>query len=509
MKALIHNAQISTQDGDYSWMIIENGIIQNLGHGTLPDIENRVDMRQRLILPGLHDSHIHVYSLGRMSTRLHLHGTGSIVEMLYKLKEFREENPDQEWIIGHGWDQDLMEDGRYPSKHDLDTISPDLPVLLYRACNHIGVVNSKALEIMGITTNTPDPQGGQIDHFEDGDVTGVLREAGLSLVAPHISHLDDALRLEYYRRGVQICVEKGLTAVHTNDGQAWEYYKKLADNDELPLRVFLTHKYSDLDKGVPPVNESHGLLTAKRVKLFSDGSLGAETAALRENYDGSDQKGLLIDQPEILATKIARIHQMGYQLEVHAIGDYAAEVVMDGFQKAGITAADRAIITHCQILARDLVDRMVQNGYIANIQPPFVPTDARWAEKRLGGGERLDYAYAWKTLINAGVIAAGGSDAPIEDADPFWGLYCALFHPDPMGETWKEHERLSWEEALRIYTENGAFAVGEERHLGKLKEGYKADFVVVNPALLDNFELLKEKPLHQVWVDGKLRHTSE
>jgi len=484
-------------------MILNGNRIEEVGSGECDFDGQKIDLQGKLVLPGLHDSHIHSYSYGRSKSRLNLHDTSSIEELQERLRQY---NTDSEWIIGHGWDQDEMKEGRYPTTSDLDQVVADKPVLLYRACNHIGVVNSKALALMQINRNTEDPEGGQIDRETSGKPTGILREEALSLVAPYIEHLDNEQRMRYYKTGLETCLEKGLTAIHTNDAQAWKYYAELAETEQLPIRVFLTLKYSDFEKEqyLPEFNEQRDLLTCRRVKLFADGSLGAETAALRENYRGLDHRGILIDQPEILAKKIQDIHDRGYQLEIHAIGDYAAEVVMDGYDAAGIQQEDRAIITHCQVLAKDLVSRMANSGYIANVQPPFVPTDARWAEKRLGA-TRLDYAYAWKTLMDHDVVVAGGSDAPIEDADPFWGIYCAMIRPDPEGKSWLTHECLTVDEAIEIYTKNGAYAVGMEDELGQLKPGYLADFTIVNPEILDQPEILREEPLYEVWVDGICR----
>lgn len=503
---LLYNGKIRSGDSIYDWMIVNDGVFSDFGHGDKEWSGERIDLQQQLVLPGLHDSHIHVHSLGRFLSRLSLKKVGSIEEIKTKLQDFSKDNQ-SEWIIGGGWDQDYMEDGRYPNRIDIDDVVSDKPVLLYRGCNHIGLVNSKGLEIIGITKETDDPHGGKIDRDEDNQATGILRETALSLVAPFIKNVEASYKKEHIKKGLAECLKTGLTAVHTNDAKAWKYYAELEEAGELPIRVFLTVPYDELgEEETPAANQQQGMLRCQRVKLFADGSLGAETAALREPYSGTQNYGILILQPDEMKEKVAKSHQLGYQLEVHAIGDWAAEIVLDAFDAAGLNANDRAIVTHCQILGEDLVQRMRTRGYIANIQPPFVPTDSLWVEKRLGNSPSIQYAYAWKTLLDNNVHCAGGSDAPIEIPDPFYGIYCAIVRPDPRGNPWRIEEALSFDEAVELYTTSGAYAVKQERSLGKLEKGYHADFVVVNPIIEMDPQALLDNPLRQVWVAGIKRY---
>ena len=231
----------------------------------------------------------------------------------------------------------------------------------------------------------------------------------------------------------------------------------------LPLRVYLTVDHSDLAAGTAPPSGSRspgGLATCERVKLFGDGSLGAETAAIRGNYNaedgsergGAEEEGLLIQPDDELAAKIVDAKSQGFRLEIHAIGDRAAASVLDGLERAGVTPAERPVMTHCQLLGADLIERMERMQCIANIQPQFVVTDAPFARTRLPARIQ-EHAYVWKTLLDAGIPCAGGSDAPVEVPAPLMGMHDAIFRRSAGAEpsdAYKPEQALSFEQALDI-----------------------------------------------------------
>jgi predicted amidohydrolase YtcJ len=506
---LLHNAKIWTHAGEKSWMIIQDGKILSIGGDSeITDWTGRsIDVNGQIILPGLHDSHIHVYSLGRYQGRLRLGKCGSISEMQNKLSDYIKEKPaNTDWVIGHNWDQDYMEDDRYPTKQDIDVIISDRPVVLFRACNHIGVLNSKALEILQLDESSIDPDGGKIDRDHQGQLTGILRENALNFVTPLIKIHDFQKRKELFKKGIQECLELGLTAVHTNDADAWRIYSILEAEQQLPIRVFLTIYHRELGSSdIPPLNNSDGLFKVKRVKLLADGSLGAHTAALKEAYSDTNTKGITIYNQNELNKKVRAAHELGYQLEVHAIGDLAAEQVLTSFQEAGIQKNDRPVLTHCQVLSSEILELMHKIGVIANIQPIFVETDSLWVEKRLGETDRLEFAYAWKTILEYGIPASGGSDAPIETANPLLGIYSAMFRENKLGIPWMPEQCLSFTESLDLYTQGAAYAVEEEHHLGKLAPGYYADFVILDQDVINHPRLLKKAKPVQVWVNGERR----
>ncbi len=462
---LFYNAKIYTPNGIVSWMLVKDGTISELGISNPPVDINSIDMKEKIILPGLIDAHLHVFGLGRHLEVLRLKGSGSISEMQNKLSEY---STDNEWIEGRGWDQGIFEDKRYPHKDDLDRIVSDKPVILFRACHHIAIVNSIALEIAGIDANTTDPEGGEIERDAKGEPTGILKENALRLITPFIRQSRE-IRKRMILAGIKECLGMGLTSVQPNDGGTWDIYKELQEEGKLPVRVSLTLNHDELSRENTPTPGSRiNRLYFDRVKLFADGSLGAQTAAMREAYTDTGKLGIPIYSQEEMNDLVAVAKKAGARVEIHAIGDRAAEIMINAVEFNNIT--DRPILTHAQILGKDLVERISRLGIIANIQPPFIITDGVWVDDRIGLSDRREYSYAWKTMLDAGIHVAGGSDAPIESSNPLLGMYSAIFREDINGKVWREEERLSFDEALQIYTEGGAYAMKEEHRLGKLEK---------------------------------------
>ncbi len=493
------NAKIFTFNGIKSWMKVENGKIIELGIGEVEQSDNSHDMEQHIILPGLIDAHLHVFNLGYHTTTLNLSGSRSISEIQTKLKEFA--NNREGWIIGRGWDQDLFEEKRYISKEDLDLIKPDQPVVLYRVCGHISVVNSCALEILGINQNTEDPNGGVIEKDKNGHPTGIIKEKALELLIPFID-VDRDRQKEMIAIGLQKCLEVGLTTVQTNDEDAWIIYKELQNEGRMPIRVYLTPYHKEIGReDTPKPRTRDGLLYCDRVKLLADGSLGAHTAAMREPYADTDETGITVYTQTELNKLVGEANTAGYRVEFHAIGDLASEMVINAIEVNNVN--DRPIITHAQILGKDLIQKMKDLNIIANIQPPFIITDGAWVDTRLGiDSERRKYSYAWKTMIDAGIHVSGGSDAPVESNNPLLGIYSAIFREVNNGKIWREEERLTFEEALYIYTKGAAYTAKEEGRLGDLAPGFEADFIVLKEDVIDQPELLKDAKVQQVYISG-------
>ncbi|OQR95706.1 hypothetical protein THRCLA_07638 [Thraustotheca clavata] len=524
--------------GYVNWMKIDEkeGRIVALGSGKAPDFirdqnEVTIDLQGKLVLPGLHDSHIHVYLIGEVAHYVDLRGTRSFEELEQRVKAHAKKYPDIEWIVGFGWEQDkLSSEARYPSRYDLDSILPDRPVYLWRVCWHISVVNSKALEIAGWKSDAILPEwkniaGGVVDVDSNDVPTGVLREAAVNIVQKFIKEQSDESRMKYLDMGMQTCLQFGLTSkyfvvnfsnllfgVHTNDHNAWYLYQILQDAGQVPIRIYVTPDQNEVGKSdekyLPQPKTKCGLLSCDRVKIFSDGSLGAETAALREPYRDTTNRGVLMMSDAEMLNQIRVAKNAGYRLEVHAIGDRAAEQVLNAMEEAGLTREDRPILTHCQILGPDLIAKMSRLGVIGDIQPSFVLTDATFAEKRLPSSV-VPYSYCWKSMTQAGIICAGGSDAPIETSNPFQGIYDAIHRTVPGSTNFLHNhkEMLSFAEALQMYTINGAYAAYDEHQLGQLAVGFYADFVVVNYNVdQDTSALLKPDIVHSVYVQGRKRY---
>ena len=471
------------------------------------------------VIPGLMDAHIHLGYMGEAREYLRLDDCGSLAELRTALAAYGAAHPAKNWIVGVGWDQSYW--GTYPTRHDLDQALPGgPPVVLYRACWHIVVANTAALVRAGISLepSAQFPSFPGMDVDAAGRPTGVFRETAVTRVTDHIAETDEAVRKAYFRNALGRCVRAGLTAVQTNDANAWAIYQELAAKSELPLRVFLTLNHEEMvanDRRPVPASVASPLLSCPRIKLYADGSLGAETAALRQPYVGTANRGVLIHPPEALTAKIRSAHEAGFQLEVHAIGDWALATVLDALETAGVPPEARPVITHCQVMGVDLIARMARMGVVANIQPSFVGTDSKWVQQRILP-EVQATSYCWKTLLERGVYCAGGSDAPVEDCSPLGGMYDAMArlpHACKKGgleaTPFLPHECLSFSEALWLYTVGAAYACRSELRLGRLKAGFLADFVIVDRDLsvpvAESKAALLEAVVRQVWVHGVCR----
>ena len=460
------------------WLLIRGDAIAEVGSGPPPEAAAAqvIDLGGKFVLPGLHDSHLHTYSVGEASFYVDLGGCASIAELKQRLGDHARAHPEFSWVIGLQWAQHEM-GGVYPCAADLDDALGEgdtRPVFLWRACWHIGCANTAGLAIAGLAAGQaiPETPGGLVDVDEEGNPTGVLRERATDLITPFTEEKDPAVRRKFFLAGVAACLANGLTALQSNDGGgvergnrggAWEHYLAMEADGTLPLRVYLTVDHSDLAAGTAPPSGSRspgGLAACERVKLFGDGSLGAETAAIRGAYNaedgsergGAEEEGLLIQPDDELAAKIVDAKSQGFRLEIHAIGDRAAASVLDGLERAGVTPAERPVMTHCQLLGADLIERMERMQCIANIQPQFVVTDAPFARARLPARIQ-QHAYVWKTLLDAGIPCAGGSDAPVEVPAPLMGMHDAIFRRSAGAEpsdAYKPEQALSFEQALDI-----------------------------------------------------------
>ena len=440
-----------------------------------------IDAKGKTVVPGFVDCHVHMTGFGQHLQMLDLRDVSSIEEMKRKIREYARENPGKSWILGGRWDHERFLEKRYPTRWDLDEAVRDKPVFLVRVCGHIGVANTKALELAGVGKETR-VNGGTIDlDAASGEPNGILRENALALMwrvvpKPSMAELEEAC--------IQACikaVENGLTAVHwiVNSANEIRVVQKLNNEGKLPLRVYLGVPVKLLD-----ALEKLGLVSGFGnemvrfgfVKILADGSLGARTAALREPYaDKPETSGMLIYSQRKLNQLVLKAHRAGWQVAVHAIGDKAIEAVLKAFHNAlkkFPRMGYRHRIEHCSVLSPRLIRRMKRLGLIASVQPHFIVSDF-WVVDRVGA-KRAKWVYPFKTLMREGVMVASGSDCPVEPINPLLGIWAAVAR-----KSFKE-ESLTVEEALRTYTLNAAYASFDEEKRGTIEVGKLADLTVLS-----------------------------
>ena len=439
----------------------------------------------KTVVPGFIDAHVHMRGFGRFLTWINLRGVDSIREMQQLLRERTQKTPEGKWILGRGWDQERFKEKRYPTRWDLDEVALDNPVIFTRFCGHMCVANGKTLELAGITRDTVAPSGGQIDkNPETGELTGILRENAMNLVWNIVPEPSEKELTEICVLASQKAVEAGLTGVHwlVHSPAEIRILQKLRKEGKLPLRVYLVVpvEFMDclIDAGLVTGFGDH-MIKIGAIKILADGSLGARTAALKQPYDDKPStKGMMLYSQRSLNGLILKAHKAGFQLAIHAIGDQTVDIALKALKKTLEVSPredHRHRVEHASVLNKILIQRMKKLGVIASVQPHFVVSDF-WVEKRLGK-ERARWTYPFKTLIEKGVMVAGGSDCPVEPISPLLGIYAAVNR-----EIFPQ-ERITVEEALRIYTVNAAYASFEEKIKGSIEAGKLADLVVLSDDL--------------------------
>lgn len=442
----------------------------------------KIDLKCKTVVPGFIDTHVHGASLGRGSSQIDLRHVKSISDIQREVKQWTKKVSRGRWIIGRGWSQDQLVEHRFPSCLDLDQAAPSNPVLLLRVCGHLGVVNSKAMKLAGITKQTELPQGAGIDRdTETGTPDGILREKALSLVYDILPESSEESLTKACLLACQRMVEEGITTAHwiTSSTKELRALQKLNDCNMLPLRVYLLILAEHLDNlielGIQTGFGDHKIRVGS-VKIMADGSLGARSAALKQPYeDAAETKGMLLYSQKQLEKFVKKAHAANIQLAIHAIGDRTIEMVLKIFKRVLEKMPrenHRHRLEHVSVLNRKLIRRMKEIGVIASVQPHFVVSDF-WLIDRLGK-TRARWAYAFKSLLKAGVITMGGSDAPVEPVSPLLGISAAVAR-----NTFSQ-ERLTIEEALRLYTMNAAHGSFEEEEKGSIEKGKLADLVVLS-----------------------------
>jgi len=527
MRTLFTNGKIYLERNRFAEAIlIENNTIKKVGSNLelIPYIidSNVIDLQGKTVLPGFNDSHLHLYGTASFMESINLYGVTSIEEIIVKSKEFISAHPDtSNTLIGRGWNQDFFTDDlRLPDRYDLDRIASDRPIVFPRACGHIVVVNSYALHSLHIDRHSVAPEGGAIDVGPDGEPTGILRENALGLIEPLYPETTMEVMLQRLRNIAHRASSFGITSVQTNDltfgdknaERLAEAYRLFASDETLKVNHQIC--FDDLDTFKKKIAE--GIFKSDNpfnrygcLKLFADGSLGARTAALRNPYaDDPSIFGISILSPETLDAWIQTASVAGIQVAIHAIGDRAIHDVLDAYTKVCKGKNDlRHGIVHCQITDKELLGTFKEQDILAYVQPVFLHYDLHIVQERVGK-ELADTSYAFKTMEDMHLHTSYGSDAPVEDFNPFNNLYCAVTRQDlqgfPIGG-YNPKEKVDLATAIDAYTIGSAYASFDELHKGRLFEGYDADLIVLDQPI---FELeaseIRNVTVALTMVDGKI-----
>ena len=453
--------------------------------------KTRIDGKGATLLPGLIDAHGHITSHGQSLSAVDLVGSPSEADATARVAAFIETHADNEWITGRGWNQVLWPIKEFPGRASLDAISNDKVIALRRIDGHALWVNSVALTLAGIDDNTANPDGGEILRDATGHATGILIDNAMALVGQAMPPVPAKQLQEFALTAMRDLAAQGLTSVHDAGISAREVraFQALRRVNNMPIRVYAMLEVSDpanakyLREG--PLIDPDDMLVIRSVKIYADGALGSRGAALFADYsDHPGQRGLLLTTDEQLDRYISSAMAAGFQVNTHAIGDLANARLLDYYEtmiKRYDTRDLRHRNEHSQIIRLQDIPRFAAIGVVASIQPTHATSDRNMAGDRLGD-ERLAGAYAWKKLLDSGANLAGGSDFPVEYANPFFGLHAAVTRQSQDNQPpggWMPEEKLTREQALSLFTEHAAWAAHQENVIGRLLPGYAADFILV------------------------------
>jgi len=478
-----------------------------------------IDLHGETVLPGLTDAHYHFIGVGLREMNLNLEGITNLQDFLTKVKARVDQAKPGEWVTGRGWIETFWTPPMFPTRSDLDKISPDNPVFLTRADGHGAVANSAALKIGGVTKESKDPFGGQIIRDKQtGEPTGMLLDNAQGLVTRHIPEAAEGNTEQAMILANQRSIMLGWTQVQDPGGsfRDVEVYKKLYGEGKLKLRIYKAvfgpgaEARRLLSEG-PIIEAFNNHLNVRTIKVVSDGALGSRGAALLAPYsDSPDSKGFLRVKEEDLLPMLEEALRKGIQVETHAIGDYANRFILDEYEKAlsAVPKSQRKIAEprwrdeHSQIINPSDIPRFAKLGIIPSMQPSHAIGDLHFAPSRLGL-DRLNGAYAWQSLLKTGVIIPGGSDAPVERGEPMIEFYAAVARKDIRGfsgEGWHPEEKVTREQALQMFTIWPAYAAFEESLRGSIEVGKLADLTILSADIMKipEMEILKTQCLMTV-----------
>jgi predicted amidohydrolase YtcJ len=474
--------------------------------------QRTINLAGRLATPGFNDAHLHFLGGGLSLLRVDLNGARSLEEAKGRIAAKVRELPSGSWILGRGWDHTLW-GGRWPTRQDLDAVAPDNPVFVQRVDGHVSWANTLALKKAGVTRETAVPAGGEMLKDASNEPTGILKETAAALVARVVPEPTFAEKMQAVERALAEARRYGITSINDNSGyEATKLYRELMKQGKLTVRVAEWQNFEDTVEELKRQRAEFASfkdeplwLRLTALKGYVDGTLGSRTAAMLAPFsDDPQNSGIPRRTPEELTRMIVERHKAGFQIALHAIGDRANRMALDGFMAAqrpelgyimsGTPSPEflrqmhpRHRIEHAQVVAPSDFARFQALGAVASMQPSHAISDKRWAESRLGE-YRVQGAYAWHMMQSFNVHVAFGTDWPVEPINPYLGLYAAVTRQSTEGEPtggWWPQQRLTIEDAIRCYTTEAAYASFEEKEKGQLSLGMLADISVHSRDLLE------------------------
>jgi predicted amidohydrolase YtcJ len=542
---LLFNGKVFTADENYS--VAEAVAVDGekiVAVGTTQDLKAKyqaakeIDLGGKLVTPGFNDAHVHFLRGALSLLTVNLLDTKTVDEAKARVAAKVKEVKPGEWIIGRGWDHTVW-GGKFPSKKDLDQIAPNNPVFLVRVDGHVGWVNSKALELAKIDKATKSPEGGEIERSESGEATGILKETSQGLVSMLIPQPTP----EQMNKGMQLALkmarEYGITSVQDNSGyETTKLYREFLKADKLTVRVSEWQDFEDSVEKLKAQRTEFGSFKDDKnrlhlgaVKGYVDGTLGSRTASMLAPFSDDDKNvGIMRRPAEELTKMIVERAKEGFQITLHAIGDKANRMALDGFaailnepqvsvhttpvrdENGGVSWGTNFLpryknarhrIEHAQVVNPSDFKRFAELGIIASMQPSHAISDKRWAEQRLGEYRVLG-AYSWHLMKSYGVHVPFGTDFPVESINPYRTLYAAVSRQDEEGIPnggWQPQEKLTIQEAIRCHTFESAYAEFMEKEKGEIRVGMLADLVVQSKDLLtiEPKEILTTEPLYTIF----------
>ena len=484
-------------NGKILWAGSDDQVKKYRGSGT-----RVIDLKGHTVLPGIIESHMHMQMYGIKLLNVDCFGKTK-AEILSDVKAAYGgiRRGRGEWITGTGWNETGWEDKRFPTKQELDEIAPDVPVYITRVCGHLAWVNSTALTAANIDGSTADPAGGEIHRTASGDATGILVDTAASLVQKHIPAVEGTVLEKAYMLAQGDLLKNGITSIHdlapssSYDYGTVEFIAEMYRKGAMKIAISSYISADNAEKAYsagPFTGAFGGRFSMRGVKVFTDGSLGARSAWMLEDYDDRPgHRGNCRYTDDELHGLMAAARRGGFQLATHAIGDAANRQVVAAYDRIlrelPEPAEHRSRIEHAQIIKRDDIERLLALEIIPSMQFVHCTSDKEMTEERIGPG-RLGDAYPWRSFIDGGAIVPGGSDAPVELVNPFHGIYAAVTRKDRLGRPeggWRPEHKITRIEAIKAFTIWGAYAAFEEGIRGSIEAGKAANFTVIDKDIIN------------------------